>query len=566
MLRRFLPINNITHRWWLVFACLVLAIYLLPYFVLHENAHILIHDNLDGSIILYKALANSDYIFSSNNTIVEQIMGGVPRGTFPSEFSFTMLWFCLLSPIDAYILERVIQACIGFIGMLLLLKKHVISGEQYALVQIGVALGFGLLPFWPFGGLSVAGLPLLLYAFLNLRQKDRKLFNWFVIAIFPFYAALQLSGIFFIAILGFIVLHDLIVLKRFNLLMTIGIGLLCLVFVFTHYRLFLSFFADTNYISHRIEIIYAGALSLRESFAELERILVIGQHHAHSLHTLFILPTVVGVSIVMWRNRQINKLYFYCLAFLLITSLFYSFWRWTGVEFLMNPVISLVPINLGRFHYLHPLVWSILFAVGLGLIQKYVSSGKKFVFLLIVAQLITVFSYHEIWSNRYTPTLKAFFAEEQFASIQAFINRPLQDYRVVSIGIHPSIAQYNGFYTLDGYMSDYPLSYKYQFREIIAPELAKDIKLREHFDDWGSRAYVFTEQLGLNYLHYKNNGIILTDLDLNLDVFQDLGGSYILSAVQIDVDAMPEYELLQVFKHPDSAWDIFLYQPASPQR
>ena len=29
-----------------------------------------------------------------------------------------------------------------------------------------------------------------------------------------------------------------------------------------------------------------------------------------------------------------------------------------GVDFLVNPITSLVPINLGRFHFLHPLLYN----------------------------------------------------------------------------------------------------------------------------------------------------------------------------------------------------------------
>ena len=69
---------------------------------------------------------------------------------------------------------------------------------------------------------------------------------------------------------------------------------------------------------------------------------------------------------------------------------------------------------------------------------------------------------------------------------------PVEDYRVASIGIHPAIAQYNGFYTLDTYNNFYPLSYKHEFRKIIEKELEKNKKIRNYFDAWGGRCYFFT--------------------------------------------------------------------------
>ena len=61
-----------------------------------------------------------------------------------------------------------------------------------------------------------------------------------------------------------------------------------------------------------------------------------------------------------------------------------------------------------------------------------------------------------------------------FQEIKDHIDLPLEDYRVASIGLHPAIAQYNGFYTLDSYNNFYPLTYKYQFRKIIENELEKN--------------------------------------------------------------------------------------------
>jgi hypothetical protein len=73
------------------------------------------------------------------------------------------------------------------------------------------------------------------------------------------------------------------------------------------------------------------------------------------------------------------------------------------------------------------------------------------------------------------------------------VGKPIQDYRVVSIGLHPAVAQYNGLYTLDTYNNFYPLSYKHQFLNIIAPELNKNKSLKSYFDLWGGRCYIFVD-------------------------------------------------------------------------
>ena len=48
---------------------------------------------------------------------------------------------------------------------------------------------------------------------------------------------------------------------------------------------------------------------------------------------------------------------------------------------------------------------------------------------------------------RSKPSVKEFYAEELFTEIKEHIGRPVEEYRVASVGLHPAIAQYNGFYT-----------------------------------------------------------------------------------------------------------------------
>jgi hypothetical protein len=133
---------------------------------------------------------------------------------------------------------------------------------------------------------------------------------------------------------------------------------------------------------------------------------------------------------------------------------------------------------------------------------------------------------------------------------------------VASLGIHPSISIYNGFYALDGYSTDYDLAYKKEFRKIIEPELNKNPALKQYFDTYGLRAYLFSSELGKYPLYTKwrkTTGI--EHLDINLDAFRELGGEYILSAVEIIEAADCGLELLHVFDADASAWRIYLYAP-----
>ena len=90
-----------------------------------------------------------------------------------------------------------------------------------------------------------------------------------------------------------------------------------------------------------------------------------------------------------------------------------------------------------------------------------------------------------------------------------------EDYRVVSLGIDPAAALYQGFYCLDGYSNNYSLEYKHSFRRIIAPELEKSQYLQEYFDDWGNRLYLFSAECP-GYYTIEKNGFYFQDYALDV--------------------------------------------------
>jgi hypothetical protein len=137
---------------------------------------------------------------------------------------------------------------------------------------------------------------------------------------------------------------------------------------------------------------------------------------------------------------------------------------------------------------------------------------------------------------------------------------PQSGYRVASIGLHPAIAQYNGFYTLDTYNNFYPLSYKHRFRQIIAKELKKNAKLKNYFDTWGGRCYIFADELGKKYDYRKHSKKKIRHLQLNTKKFKAMGGRFIFSSVPIMNASNNRLRLLNVFDDRNSAWRIYVYE------
>src|SRR5690606_7698087 len=152
-------------------------------------------------------------------------------------------------------------------------------------------------------------------------------------------------------------------------------------------------------------------------------------------------------------------------------------------------------VNLARVHWLLPALWSL--ALGFALLRLLPRRwGRTLALLLCLGQAALAAAHHQavIEAGRSGLTYRQFYAEALFARIKADLGAEAEA-RVASLGLHPAVAQYNGFHTLDGYFNAYPLAYKHAFRPVIAPALAADPVLRRYFDDWGSRLYLFNSAL-----------------------------------------------------------------------
>src|SRR5699024_10585912 len=162
----------ITHKW-LGIARLLTIVYLLPYYILGPDTHIRIHDNMDSTMVWYKLLAESGQIFTLSDVEIPNAINGLPRSTLPSGLDATLWMYLLFKPMKIYIINQTLMRFVALFGMYLLLRNHVFRTKVSPIVIAGVALGFAILPFWPPGLLSIAGLPLALHMFLIIRSQRK---------------------------------------------------------------------------------------------------------------------------------------------------------------------------------------------------------------------------------------------------------------------------------------------------------------------------------------------------------------------------------------------------------
>ncbi len=549
----------ISHHKGLITALGILFLYLSPLYILGENAHVRIHDNIDSNIGWYKLLADNGQIFGPINDLVRNMMNGLPRVAFGSEFNVNLWLYAVFKPFTSYTINAILMRLTAFVGMYLLLKRHFVKEKNFHFIVVGVALTFALLPYWPSGGLSIAGQPLMFYAFLNIRAGKSAFTDWLILILVPFYSNL-IYCCFLLASMALWMVFDWLRTKKLNIKFLSAISLMSLMYLMIDYRL-LYYIIWPDFISFRAEF-FSGHQDLGRTFKLSVKNFLIGHGHVMTAHIFLVLPVIIMALVIAFINKQKARLLLTLCLINGVLSVWYALWYWEGMRVLKERFLIFKTFNFSRFHFLHPLFWYIAFAVALVIIAKKVKLGREICIMALCIQLVILFFHNDeiVYRAIGNPSYKQFYAEGLFQEIKQYIGENPAEYRTVSIGLHPIIAQYNGFYTLDFYNNIYPLTYKHQFRNIISGEFAKNKRIRKYYDRWGARCYVFAAELGKKYLYTKNSHKEIKNLQLNSAMLAQMGGKYVLSAVKITNNRQNQLTFLRTFEHKDFAWKIYLYK------
>ncbi|MGE5340279.1 MAG: DUF6044 family protein [Candidatus Omnitrophota bacterium] len=582
------PKNKQSTVFYVVSILIVLAFWA-PYLFRGEDVHVKIFDNMDCHVPQTKVLAESGKAFSLDpHTKLDNFINGLALSGVDSGYNVMTWLFMILPAFWAYALNELLVRLIALLGMIWLLRKYIIQDKtgEYNFITFGAAVCFALLPFYPAGGISVAGIPLLLTAFLNIRNRESTLTDFLIILAFPFYSKLALAG-FFIAVTLFVLfVVDWITKRKINFPYLGGLALLTVTYCFTHFHLLYSFL-DPYFVSFREEISAMGlntAKALRETVHNFifDRVNEVGAHHIFVLGAaaLAAILTVFKKTKDAERNiRLMAGLVMMCL----VTAFMWGFKYWSGMIPLREKYQLLNAFDFSRFYWLNPFLWYVIFALALLGISR-IKFGKYIALFFIVGQVAFMFMNYN-WEYRsmigfrhsfagspltYSLTYRQFVSESLFRAIDEFIHCPKKDYRVISLGIHPGVAQYNGFYTLDIYTDIYPLEYKHRFQKIFEKELAKSEELQRGFGSNAKRCFLMAAELhgdkeirGLMFtrgITKAERNLRIKHLDLNTPALKELGGKYIFSAVPIDNYAENGLSVEGIFKQSDSPWKIYLYK------
>lgn len=212
------------------------------------------------------------------------------------------------------------------------------------------------------------------------------------------------------------------------------------------------------------------------------------------------------------------------------------------------------------------------FAVGLFTIGIFCENKKIFIVGVSVVVLVqglfvlttrdsysdttrSVYYYATDTKDNESITIGDFYDTILFETIKKDIN--YSDKGVAAYGFQPAVLLYNGFRTVDGYLSIHPMKNQKEFRKVIEPYLGQNEFYQNYYDNWGGRMYLFGE---LDADPIRDKERIPSNLLIDTDAFKAYGGKYIVSAAKIENADELKVSLVNEYTREDSIYHLYLYQ------
>lgn len=541
-----------------------------------DNIIIPVHDNLDAPIAWLKMLSDHKLFF--NYTAEVPFLGGIDRNYLYSNLKIQTWVYMILPTYVAYISTYFIRVIISILGSIYL-GKILCADDRYCNVTCILGLIYGILPFYPAGALGAAYIPFLL-GFIILYSRTGQSKYVIGVAVYALFSDFVFFGIF---VCGYLLLYFIlnwIVTKRINLRIIFMVVVLAISYIITEWRLFyvLFFSGEETIRASFVDSVY----DIRQTIIQVIKIFCSGHYHAHSLHTWIVLPVCLiyfcflnskYIHQKMWQ-QMLQDWYNRLIALIIFNSIVYGLNYCRPFKSMINTLFPFLKgFNFSRTNMFNPFLWYLAFGVvlfhlitGANVLKKIIAYGLLLSAFLIVC--ISPSQYNHIQQNLDAIKLHAYGRSTDFLTYREFYSEDLfkkikEDIEydgewAVAFGMHPSVLQYNGIATLDGYISYYPLKYKIQFRQLIAPELQIDETNRRYFDDHGIRAYIYSDEIG--YQPVRTLERDSAHMRIDADKFREMNGKYIFSRVALLNAQELEIKLIGKYQTEDSPYTIYVYQ------
>lgn len=538
-----------------------------------------VHDNLEDFLPRTYLLREYGGAFSHNATI--PVLGGLTRNDLPSELKVHTWLFLLLPPFYAYIVSAYLKVILAIAGWLMLAKcLPALFGTNK---NVTVLLGFlyGILPTVPSFTLAFGSLPLLAALLCSIyRRPSWK--KYLLLFLYPALSDLTYFGLFICGYLLIFIIWNTVYEKRFPFHMLLALAVVAVGYIIMDYRLFMQVLLS-NTPTIREEVVIGGMPLTKALWTGIQAFFN-GHYHSSTVYRLFIVRAcLIYFAVLNFRylfsgqfKEMFRDSFNWLIAWAAFNALLFGLQEYRPLDDLIATVIPpLKGFQIARTLWFNPFIWMLAFTVMITRIGNSGLSQMAPVFLAACAIFTVIFfpdTYNTIQLNIKNcikesarmevadATWKEFYSEELFSEVKEEI--AYQGEWSVAFGLHPGVLYWNGISTLDGYLAYYPLEYKHAFGELIAPVLEQSEYLASYFGGYGGRAYVFP--LASN----GDNDALITsrvssaapcDMLMDADVFREMGGRYVFSALEITNADELGLTCLGVWESGDSIYTIRVY-------
>lgn len=547
---------------------------LVPYLILGTEAIFTYHDQLDGEVIAY--LLQARHLFQGNT--LPEFLGGASKTALTPPAPLFVLLFLPGNGYAALFVMLLLGRIFGYLGMFLLCRETVEKS------WIGAVMGvlYVCLPFLPVYGLSQFGIPLLFWSILQLKKGSHIAISYCCVGLYTLCSSLVLVGFGLLGMGGALFLRKSWRKRHLVLAWFLMLAL----YVAENFRLLWQLLGS-DIISHKAEYALVN-LPFVDTFVQT---LFRGDQHSRGSYVWMLAGTLLVV--IVWfaatrkekdREREADgrlRIIAFCLGWNIFFAAAAALWASSLFIWMRRFLSALGSFQMGRLVWIAPCLWYLAGAAGIALVWELLRREKRFGVWccgIVMGAAVCITGAQNLLSNdiKYNVqklrnpdygmiSFREYYALDVMDQVQEFLRQETgaepEDYRVVSLGIDPAAALYNGFYCLDGYSNNYSLEYKHAFREILAPELEKSDYLRAYFDDWGNRCYLFSSEIP-GYYTIEKNSFYFQDYQLDTAALNRLGGRYVLSAAYIVNAEQTGLTLMreEPFETEDSYYRIFVYE------
>jgi len=606
-INKFLSHNTL----WIVLSTAFMLILLSPLLFNGGEFYVPIFDNLDSTVVWYKILAHSGMIFADNAAILPNMMSGLPRSSYFSEFDIILWLYYFFEAQTAFIINEILIHIVAFFSMYIFLKRYIVEQKSYYQnVPIFIAaLYFALLPYWSGAGLTIAISPLVTYSLLNIKNYKSTKWDWILLIFLPLYSSFIFFYMFYILFAGFYLLGISIKNHQINKALFLALFLMGSLFLLTQYRLIYTMFLDSGFISHRTEFDIFYTETFMDSYRAIQNFFLAGHpSHVSGLQYYYVLPLILIATFLSLSPKRFNKNESMLIWLLIIISFVIDIWSlvlkelysmpiiitffiyttvfskkykilsllmlfqisiifvgilqtYEGFSFLAETFPLLKALNIARITFIQSLINTILLAYAIQILYRKLYFSHIFMAMFIFLQFLLSMekSFYQSEEKTKYASFEQYYAPSLFEKVKNKIPESLENIRIVSYGLEPAVTLFNNFYTIDGYSVNYPLAYKHKFRKVIAHYLDEKHRTiaKEVYDKWGGKVYILTTVVTLAYYNKK---LTVYHPQFQTEGLCALNTNYILSSHKIDIEENTKLHYIDSVKGAENSWDIFIYK------